>query len=309
MGDESLSRTQGWLQAAIQDPARTTGVCDVITASSTLGPEERLAIYQRGYRARLLECMRRHYPVLCHLLGRELFDAFAVEYLGANPSRSRTLGELGARFGDHLAATRPDRHAREEWIDLMIDIARFERAFIEVHAGPGMEDGALLQPPSLPEPLSPGWAHALATPAPSLRLLILSFPVHTYVTTVRHGKDAPPLPPRSSTHLVLSRHNYLVTVTEVEPPRWHLLTALATGHSLRQAALRAGVTDADATTYLREWVARRIFTAISLPEPVEPERTTERERSSVRDHHPGTGELPTRLAQREPAHHHRGPAV
>lgn len=309
MGGESLSRTQAWLQAAIQDPARATGVCDVIAASSTLGPEERLAIYQRGYRARLLECMRRHYPVLCHLLGRELFDAFAVEYLWANPSRSRTLGELGARFADHLDATRPDRHAREEWIDLMVDIARFERAFIEVHAGPGVEGCAVLPPPLLPEPLSPGWAHALATPAPCLRLLALGFPVHTYVTAVRHGKDVPPLPPRSSTHLVLSRHNYLVTVTEVGPPRWYLLSALATGHSLREAALRAGVTDADATICLREWVARRVFTAISLPELVEPERATEHEGSSVRDYHPGIGEFPTRRAQREPAHRHRGSAV
>ncbi|MGH3851299.1 MAG: DNA-binding domain-containing protein, partial [Pseudonocardiaceae bacterium] len=81
MRGESLSRTQAWLQAAIQEPARTTSVCDVITASSKLGPDERLAIYQRGYRARLLECMRTHYPVLCHLLGRDLFDAFAMEYL------------------------------------------------------------------------------------------------------------------------------------------------------------------------------------------------------------------------------------
>jgi hypothetical protein len=237
MGGESLSRTQAWLQAAIQEPTRETGVCDVITVSSTLGPEERLAIYQRGYRARLLECMRTHYPVLCHVLGRDLFNAFAVEYLRANPSRSRTLGELGARFADHLDATRPDRHAREEWIDLMVDIARFERAFTEVHAGPGVEGSVLLQPPSLPEPLPPRWVHTLTTPAPGLRLLTLGFPVHIYVTTVRHGNDAPPLPPRSSTHLVLSRHNYVVTVTEVEPPRWHLLTALVAGYPLHRAAL------------------------------------------------------------------------
>ncbi|MGH3855427.1 MAG: HvfC/BufC family peptide modification chaperone [Pseudonocardiaceae bacterium] len=267
MGGESLSRTQAWLQAAIREPARATRVCDVITASSKLGPDERLAIYQRGYRARLLECMRTHYPVLCHLLGRDLFDAFAAEYLRVNPSRSRTLGELGARFADHLNATRPDQHAREEWIDLMVDIARFERAFTEIHAGSGMEGNALLQPCPLPEPRSPAWDHALATPAPGLRLLTMGFPVHTYVTTVRHGKDAPPLPPRSSTHLVLSRHNYVVTVTELEPLWWHLLTALVAGYPLHKAALLAGMTNADATTCLQEWAAQRIFTAISLPNP------------------------------------------
>ena len=113
----------------------------VIAPSSRLSAAQRLALYQRSYHARLLEAIRAPYPGLRHMLGSELFDDFALEYIHARPSRSYTLRTLAARLPDYLAATRPDAGAdAESWVDLMIDLARLEVVVAEVYDGHGAED-------------------------------------------------------------------------------------------------------------------------------------------------------------------------
>lgn len=192
----SLAAVQRWMQSVIlhptdEDPGHT------ITASSRLSARERLLVHQRGYRLRLLECMRSLHPGSVHLLGREIFDGFALEYLDAHPSRSPALAGLGAGFAGHLARTRPDAEPgadREAWIDLLIDLIRCERAFTEVLDGPGPEDGA--------------------APAPPLRLLRVCAPVHTYLAAVHRGEDPEP-PEPWQVHLALTRRNFTVVTREL----------------------------------------------------------------------------------------------
>jgi hypothetical protein len=103
---------------------------DVVAGSATLSAAQRIEIYRRGYRARLVDCLRRTHPGLRHVLGDEVFDAFALDYLAAYPSRSYTLGRLGANWSAHLEATRPDPDSpqRERWPDFQPARRRDERA-------------------------------------------------------------------------------------------------------------------------------------------------------------------------------------
>ncbi|WP_143076721.1 DNA-binding domain-containing protein [Streptomyces sp. MUSC 14] len=200
----SLAAVQRWMQSVIlhptgEDPGHT------ITASSRLSARERLLVHQRGYRLRLLECMRSLHPGSVHLLGQEIFDGFALEYLEAHPSRSPALAGLSAGFAGHLARTRPDAEPgaeREGWIDLLIDLIRFERAFTEVLDGPGPEDGT--------------------GPAPPLRLLLVYAPVHTYLAAVRRGEDPEPPAPRQ-VRLALVRRNFTVVTRELSPAAYERL--------------------------------------------------------------------------------------
>ncbi|MCC2276034.1 MULTISPECIES: HvfC/BufC N-terminal domain-containing protein [Streptomyces] len=203
-----LASVQRWMQSVIlhptgEDPGHT------ITASSRLSARERLLVHQRGYRLRLLECMRSLHPGSVHLLGQEIFDGFALEYLDAHPSRSPLLAGLGAGFAGHLARTRPDAEPgsepgadREAWIDLLIDLIRCERAFTEVLDGPGPEDGT--------------------APASPLRLLRVCAPVHTYLAAVHRGEDPEPPEPRQ-TGLALTRRNYMVITRELTPAAYERL--------------------------------------------------------------------------------------
>ena len=79
----------------------------LVNDSSRLSAEQHLGIYRRGYIARLRECMKNQFSALNYALGDKLFQMFADEYLGAHPSVSYTLSELGRKFPDFLEATRP----------------------------------------------------------------------------------------------------------------------------------------------------------------------------------------------------------
>jgi hypothetical protein len=250
-----LAEQQQWLQQAVlapdgPDPAEPAEA--MLTASARLDAARRLDIYRRGYRLRLLEAMRGLHPGLCALLGRELFEDFALDYLDACPSRSPSLHQLGQHFADHLAKRRPDRdrppELRERWIDVVIDLARYEQVFAEVYDGPGIE-GRSDQLASESIGLD-----ATVQPSPCLRLLTLCGPVHGYVAAVRRGgRPAPPEP--RPVRLAVSRRAYLVTTTELAPDAYDFLTALLHSATVEAAAAEAELALPTAAQLLRGWVA------------------------------------------------------
>ncbi|GAU65718.1 hypothetical protein SSP35_02_00850 [Streptomyces sp. NBRC 110611] len=233
----SLAAIQRWMQDALLAPggsARPTGaqmaevaamadVADVVAASGRLTAEECFRIYYRGYRLRLLRCMRGQYPGMVHLLGRELFDRFALDYLDAHPSRSPSLDGLGAGFPGHLARTRPDADSdtgpdtgpdadsggtpHEEWIDLLIDLARYERVFAAVLDGPEAD------PDSGPGPDPAPDSGSGSDPGSGSRTQLFEarFAVHRYAAAVRRGEDPAP-PTAEPVRLALSCRNGTVVV-------------------------------------------------------------------------------------------------
>jgi hypothetical protein len=272
-----LAESQRWLQHAIVDPGHpATPAGHVLASSPGLSAGERLGIYRRGYRLRLLEAMRGLHPGLRALLGPELFDDFAAAYLDACPSRSRTLSELDRRFAGYLATQRPDRvlppARREAWVAVVIDLARYERAFAGVYDGPGTEGLVPAAPGSAaPGSVAPGswpWAGEGRAPAmaPCLRVLRLCAPVHSYCASVRSGQAPGPPQPRP-VRLVLSRRDYVVTATELPVAAHRFLSALLAGCGARAAARRARLGAAEATGLLRNWASRGWTVPGNLAQP------------------------------------------
>ena len=257
MAEPDLAAVQRWMYAAVTSPDRSDGdlaVDDVVAPSARLSAADRLAVYRRGYRQRLVECLREMHPASRHLLGDEVFDAFVLDYLAARPPSSYTLFRLDDGFADHLAATRPDRDApageRLAWADMLVDLARVERAWLDVYDGPGTEGLTTPSGADLPE----GDDVALLT-VPCLRLLVTSHPVGGYLDAVRRGAD-PPLPQPRTTRYAVSRRDYVVTFTELDESPYAVLDALRAGAVLRAAADRAGVPPSVASGWLRDWTDR-----------------------------------------------------
>jgi hypothetical protein len=210
----------------------------VICRSRAMPAEERLAIYNRAYFARLLECLRAEFPVLVHALGDEAFDSFAIAYLQRYPSRSYTLGRLADNFARYLAETRPrdEDPSRDaaSWPDFVIDLAAFERALGDVFDGPGVEDEPLLGLEQLEAIPADRWPQARLVPVPSLRLLRFRFPVHAYFSAVRRKQDTP-IPPAADTLLAVIRRQYVVRHYPLSPPQHVLLDALLAGGTVGEA--------------------------------------------------------------------------
>jgi hypothetical protein len=246
-----LAELQAWFMTAILTPGGVRHGLALASARHGLAEHEvlrmdaasgsRLHVYADGYVLRLLECMRADYPVLCKVMGRELFDFFAKAYVWRHPSRSTTLYDLGAGFADFLAQSQPAGVSAGEAqrFAFPAQLARLERALAEAARAPGLES----QPASTVDALSLlSGADVTVCLAPCTRLLELSFPLQAYWQQAAGAADdalPPPAPAAETTWLAVGRLHYRVGMQVLAPWQFHFLQAAAVRAPARQCALEA----------------------------------------------------------------------
>lgn len=243
----NLQATQQWLWSVLQQSSDAVTDAKSRLCDGGLPALERLAIYARGYRLRLLECLRAEFPVLHSMLGARLFDSFALEYLATSPPSSYTLNDLGAGFPRYLAAQRPDAGGaaqHEDWVDFMIDLARLEWTTSAVYNGMGDEEAAPTERPTV---------------ARSLCLLQFTHPVHACLQAFRQNQE-PGLPQPSPTWLAVARRNYRVLIEPLNRVEFELLQRLQAGQTDAVLAdIRAGAGGAGVALWLQRQVARGLL--------------------------------------------------
>ena len=255
----ALDVVQSWFQAVISHP---DGVASGISAdeaqrliglgrdelerivrrSKTMTASERVGIYAHAYYARLLECLGECFPILRRVLGPDLFEPIAFEYLQRYPSRSYTLDRLGDRFARFLEENRAaDAGEPPAWPEMLADLARFEHAVARVFDGPGLEG----EPPFAVETLqalgAEGLASARLIPSPSLRLLTFRFPLNDLYTAARQAgeQDELDFPAPGVEHLALCRRDFVVRRHPVSRSEYALLDAVLAGATLGEALEKA----------------------------------------------------------------------
>jgi hypothetical protein len=240
--ERSLRALQEWLQAAIRAPgpergSALLGQCEErVRSGPGLGAAERVALYARGYLARLQECLRADHPALRALVGDALFERFVVGYLWSNPPRGHDLFELGAGFADHLERTRPPDEAvpeaRRALLALPVDLVRVERARLEALRAPGLEDAARAPAPG-PHELLLGTGGVTA--APCLRLTETRHDVRAFLAAVGRG-EPPQAPPEKRTLLAVSRVDFRPTLTPLHEWQWAALACCDTPRPVSELA-------------------------------------------------------------------------
>jgi hypothetical protein len=290
----NLDQLQRWMLAAITHPFGTEAglasdaarqaidvapddVEQVVARSRALSSVERLDVYANAYYARLLECLRAEFPVLSRTVGESAFDQFSLGYLQRYPSRSYTLGRLGASFAQHLAETRPEGDGSAEgpgWPELLVDLARLEWAVNEVFDGPGSEK---LRPVTAAQLAAVGpqrWPRARLQGAPCLRLMEFRFPVSGYFSAVRRGQT--PAPPQAApSWLALTRREYIVRRHDLTRAQFLVLGALLDGRTVEEAVAE-GAPQAegemeryasDLRAWFADWAAEGFFVGIDAGGP------------------------------------------
>ncbi len=285
-----LNRVQRWMQAVITHPDGVLSGADgeaarqlidvgqgnlesVVTRSRSLEAADRLAIYANAYYARLIECIGDVFPVLKRVLGEEMFDGFAFDYLQSHPSKSYTLNILGDRFVDFLRETRPDPDGEQDdadWADLLIDLARLEWTIYDVFDGPGTEQEKTLEASDVAGVEPETWLGMRLQTVPCLQLVEAGYPVNTFYSAVRasEGELEIPFPDPSRSYVAISRRDYIVRRYDLTRPQYELLAVLQRGGTIGQALEAC----ADATPtgeleqlvgevqqWFRNWTAERCF--------------------------------------------------
>jgi hypothetical protein len=291
--DDDLNTVQRWFQAVITHPDGVESGIDaqaaqelialkrselekIIRRSKNLTAEQRLGIYANAYYARLIECLRESFPVLARTLGREVFDAFAFDYLQRSPSKSYTLNRLGDGFAVFLNETRPDRSDEEGdvgWPDFLIDLARLEWSIEQVFDGPGAERERVLCVEDLRGMDGTKFGEARIVPVVCLRLLEFRFPVNDYYSAVRKLREGdampePPLP--GNQYVALTRRDYIVRRIELSGAQHALLSALQGGGTVNEAiGAAASRWEGDASAladairgWFSDWSAAGLFARI-----------------------------------------------
>jgi len=280
LNSHDLNTVQRWFQAVITHPDGVESGIDaqaaqelialkrselekIIRRSKNLTAEQRLGIYANAYYARLIECLRESFPVLARTLGREVFDAFAFDYLQRYPSTSYTLNRLGDRFAEFLNQTRPDRTegtGAPEWPDFLIDLARLEWNIEQVFDGPGVEKERVLGVEDLRGMDGAKFGEARIVPVVCLRLLEFRYPVNDYYTAVRklrEGEAMPGPPAAGKQYLALTRREYVVRRIEVSGAQHALLWRLQEGSTVGEAiAASASLWQGDTAAFadaIRRW--------------------------------------------------------
>lgn len=225
-----LKDFQQWMQQLLLDPYQQTGVNpddllsnaenaasieDVICHSEKLTAQEHIAIYQRSYIARLRNCMSQQFSALEYALGEAIFCAFADDYLASKPSHNYNLSFLGAHFADYLENNRPDANEdiKEDWIDFMIELARFEYAIGLLFEEKAEENYQLAAIDTSEEQLKL---------VPVFALFKFQFPVRKYYHEFKNGKN-PALPFGKESYCVVLRHKFKLSIYDLHKEQYDFL--------------------------------------------------------------------------------------
>jgi hypothetical protein len=116
----SLASRQASFAAALDDPAADATLAAQLQDAALL--RERVGLYRGNVRAARRGALASAYPVLAALTGEAYFDALALAYARAHPTRDADLNRFGAALPDFVATYEADPRyayfadmARLEW--------------------------------------------------------------------------------------------------------------------------------------------------------------------------------------------------
>ncbi|UOG90454.1 MAG: DNA-binding domain-containing protein [Candidatus Thiothrix sulfatifontis] len=231
-----LQQIQAWMITALANPVglnqgltHATLRHDLLANDIIRGDYQgRLSIYFNSYSLRLLQCLEADFPALKNVMGKELFDFFALTYILNHPSQSTTLFDLGASFADFLGQTQTkDNTMPFEWdthLQLPLDLARLERKRTEVMRERGLEHTQsiyFIEPHNYLQQSD----IILVTP-PCLRLLELSFPLIPFLQAIDKGDASPAIPLPQESFVAITRLNFQVSLYTLQPWQYHFLMTL-----------------------------------------------------------------------------------
>ncbi|MFZ6723489.1 putative DNA-binding domain-containing protein [Undibacterium sp. Ji49W] len=254
--DPSLSQLQNWFLTVMTAPGglerglslaqEHLGLAESAVIKTAPGKQSRMHIYAHGYILRLQECLQADFPVLHRLMGNDLFNFFAHNYIWRHPSRAPSLYDLGAGFADFLQQSQPTSIGGENageadlLLQFPIEIARLERAFTEVIRAPGLEQDRNIKTHHAFDLLM--GSHASIHIPACVRLLKTSFPLLAYWEQAKHApadQDLPAPPDPETSYLAFTRQNYRVQLISLLPWQYHFLLAAYHHPDLHQCAVQA----------------------------------------------------------------------
>lgn len=229
--DQQIKDMQNWMLDALITPDQISqqDINQVFIDSANLQAEQCLAIYQRGYILRLSKCLAEQFPALCHALGEKLFEQFARQFLVSYPSVSYTLYDLGRRFSAYLEEVRPDKNLpqsqKEDWIDFMVDLSRYEWLHFSLFDAQGHEGKPWPELDSTDQQL---------VLQPCFELGTYRYPVAWYYHEFKNNPELE-FPPCETSYVAILRKDFKVSTFPINKIHYLFLQHLKSSLDIKQS--------------------------------------------------------------------------
>jgi len=193
VGVEEAAGHEGALQAR--------GLEAVITGNERLSARDRLSIYANAYFYRLLDIFKEEFSCTYTVLGDVSFHNLITGYLIEYPPSEPSVLDAGRHLAHYLETISGSARAAVAHVPFLADLARLERACIEVFHG---VDAEALEQTSLHGLAPESWPMLRIRLHPAAQIFDIEWRIDALMTAIKGGRQWE-LPERTSATILVWR--------------------------------------------------------------------------------------------------------
>jgi hypothetical protein len=236
------------------------GLDAIVLGDDRLSSEARVDIYANMYFYRILDALKEDFPATLAVLGDDNFHNLVTGYILEHPPTEPSITHSGSHLADYLRD-----HPMRERAPFIADLAKLERATVEVFLGPY---APTLEPDALRAVAVEDWPAMKLKLHPSAQILALDSKVSDLLRAVEEQRPWNPAKPGAIKVLVW-RANAQVFHRDLDPTEANALEAAA--HSATFAEIcdivAATTVDRDPVATMNQMLSRWLFDSL-LTSPI-----------------------------------------
>ncbi len=232
----------------------------IVHGDDRLSAEARVDIYANMYFYRLLDALKEDFPATLAVLGDDNFHNLVTGYLLEYPPTDPSISNCGSHLADYL-----HDHPLRERAPFIADLAKLERANLEVFCGP---DATAMDSESLRAIPPADWAALKLTIHPSAQILALDWQVSELLRAVEEHREWKPAE-QGAVKVLVWRSNARVFYRDLETAEANALEAASRGATFAEicdiVAADASIEDPTAAInrLLARWLSDHLLTPSS----------------------------------------------
>jgi hypothetical protein len=234
-----------------------SGLDAIVLGDDRLSAEARVDIYANMYFYRIRDALKEDFPATLAILGDDNFHNLVTGYLLEYPPTEPSISDCGQHLADYLRD-----HPLRENAPFVADLAKLERAIVEVFHGP---NDAALDPDSLRATPPEDWPAMKLRIHPAAQILALEWRVSELLRAVEERSLWKPAE-RGAVKVLVWRRNARVFYRDLEDAEADALEAASRGATFAEicdvVATEAGDEDLIAVMNrtLARWLSDGILT-------------------------------------------------
>ena len=200
---------------------------DLYVAEAGLAVDRRVAVYRNHHRISLVAALAANFPTVAALLGAQVFEGVALDFVAGSPPMEPCLSAYGAGFAAFL-----DAEPRLSAVPYIGDVARLDWASNKAERA---DDIPVFGPADLERSSRRGLADLRLTAHPSVSLLRSRYPL-IKIRRIAQGSSAGVSLDEGGVLLMVWRRGAVVDCAVLDAGAYQFIMAMAVGEPLAIAA-------------------------------------------------------------------------